>query len=77
MVQFVVSHVQVLLQAGIPLRASDRGDEWPPVIVGGAAVSANPLPIADFVDAAIIGEADASSALQVSADLWDELKSDY
>jgi radical SAM superfamily enzyme YgiQ (UPF0313 family) len=48
--------VQMLRQAGIPLRANERDVEWPLVIAGGTAVSANPLPLADFVDAFVIGE---------------------
>jgi radical SAM family uncharacterized protein len=41
--------------AGIPLRAVDRGDEHPVVIAGGHAAF-NPEPIADFVDAAVLGD---------------------
>jgi radical SAM superfamily enzyme YgiQ (UPF0313 family) len=64
--------VQVLRQAKIPLRADERDAGWPAVIVGGPAVSANPLPIADFVDAAIVGEAEELIEPLVSA-LWDGL----
>ena len=52
--------VQVLRQAGVPLRADERDEEWPLVIAGGPAVSANPLPIADFVDAVVVGEAETA-----------------
>ncbi|MGH3620495.1 MAG: TIGR03960 family B12-binding radical SAM protein, partial [Sciscionella sp.] len=41
--------------AGIPLHAGDRTDEHPVVLVGGHA-SFNPEPIADFVDAALLGD---------------------
>ncbi|KQU70517.1 TIGR03960 family B12-binding radical SAM protein [Phycicoccus sp. Root101] len=41
--------------AGIPLHAVDRTDEDPLVIAGGHAAF-NPEPIADFVDAAIVGD---------------------
>ncbi|MFK5634849.1 MULTISPECIES: TIGR03960 family B12-binding radical SAM protein [unclassified Ornithinimicrobium] len=41
--------------AGIPLHARDRTDEHPVVVAGGHA-SFNPEPIADFVDAAIVGD---------------------
>jgi len=41
--------------AGIPLHASDRTDEHPIVIAGGHA-SFNPEPIADFIDAAVLGD---------------------
>ena len=41
--------------AGIPLHAVDRGDDDPIVIAGGHAAF-NPEPIADFVDAAVLGD---------------------
>src|SRR3954464_1610747 len=50
--------------AGIPLLASDRGDEHPLVIAGGHAAF-NPEPIADFIDAAVLGDGE-EAALRVS-----------
>ena len=41
--------------AGIPLHASDRRPEDSLVIVGGHAAF-NPEPLADFIDAAVLGE---------------------
>lgn len=41
--------------AGIPLHSADRGDDDPIVIAGGHAAF-NPEPIADFVDAAVLGD---------------------
>jgi radical SAM family uncharacterized protein len=41
--------------AGIPLHATDRTDEDPIVLAGGHAAF-NPEPIADFVDAAVLGD---------------------
>ncbi len=41
--------------AGIPLRAADRGDDDPIVLAGGHAAF-NPEPIADFLDAAVLGD---------------------
>ncbi|MEV4678667.1 TIGR03960 family B12-binding radical SAM protein [Actinomadura sp. NPDC049382] len=41
--------------AGIPLEAADRADGHPIVIAGGHAAF-NPEPIADFVDAAVLGD---------------------
>ncbi|MEY9210805.1 TIGR03960 family B12-binding radical SAM protein [Thermobifida halotolerans] len=41
--------------AGIPLHAVDRGDEHPIVLAGGHAAF-NPEPIADFLDAVILGD---------------------
>ena len=52
--------------AGIPLMASERGDKYPLVICGGTSVF-NPEPIADFVDAFFIGEAEEACAELVEA----------
>ncbi|HET7477512.1 MAG TPA: TIGR03960 family B12-binding radical SAM protein, partial [Dermatophilaceae bacterium] len=41
--------------AGIPLHAADRGDDHPVVLAGGHAAF-NPEPVADFVDAAVVGD---------------------
>ncbi|MEI5672552.1 MULTISPECIES: TIGR03960 family B12-binding radical SAM protein [unclassified Nocardioides] len=41
--------------AGIPLHAADRTDEDPVVLAGGHAAF-NPEPIADFLDAAVLGD---------------------
>ena len=41
--------------AGIPLRAVDRGDDDPVVIAGGHSAF-NPEPVADFLDAAVLGD---------------------
>jgi len=62
--------VQVLRQAGVPLKATERDASWPLVIAGGAAVSANPLPLADLLDAVVIGEAETVIGSLVEV-LWD------
>ncbi|MBB5785539.1 TIGR03960 family B12-binding radical SAM protein [Jiangella mangrovi] len=41
--------------AGIPLLATERGDDHPVVIAGGHAAF-NPEPVADFLDAAVLGD---------------------
>jgi radical SAM family uncharacterized protein len=41
--------------AGIPIRAADREPEHPLVLVGGHC-SYNPEPLADFIDAAVLGD---------------------
>ena len=41
--------------AGIPLEAAHRGDDHPIVIAGGHAAF-NPEPVADFIDAAVLGD---------------------
>jgi len=62
--------VQILRQAGIPPVAVERDANWPLVIAGGPAVSANPLPVADFCDAVYVGEVEPSLDALVDA-LWD------
>ncbi|MFV0405814.1 MAG: TIGR03960 family B12-binding radical SAM protein [Propioniciclava sp.] len=46
--------------AQIPLHAADRADDDPLVIAGGHAAF-NPEPIADFIDAAVIGDGEEAS----------------
>jgi radical SAM superfamily enzyme YgiQ (UPF0313 family) len=41
--------------AGVPLHAADR-DESHPVVIAGGHAAFNPEPIADFVDAAVLGD---------------------
>lgn len=43
--------------AGIPLRSTERGDSLPLVIAGGPCAY-NPEPLADFIDAFLIGESE-------------------
>ncbi len=50
---------KILDLASIPLYSKDRG-EGPIVMAGGAAVSLNPEPVADFFDFFLIGDAEAS-----------------
>ncbi len=56
---------------GIPLHARDRSDEDPIVVAGGHAAF-NPEPIADFVDAAVVG--DGEEAVLAITDLVAEWK---
>src|SRR3954471_9395015 len=51
--------------AGIPLHAVDRGADDPIVVAGGHAAF-NPEPIADFVDAAVLGDGE-QAVLAISA----------
>ncbi|MFH0941746.1 MAG: radical SAM protein [Chloroflexota bacterium] len=48
----------LLKASGLPLYAAERGEEHPLVIDGGAAVMANPMPLAPFFDCLAIGEAE-------------------
>jgi radical SAM superfamily enzyme YgiQ (UPF0313 family) len=51
--------------AGIPLHTRDRTDKHPVVIAGGHAAF-NPEPIADFVDAAVLGDGE-EAVLEITA----------
>ena len=50
--------------AGIPMSSAERGDEDPIVLAGGHA-SFNPEPIADFLDAAVLGDGE-EAVLEIS-----------
>ncbi|WTW94765.1 TIGR03960 family B12-binding radical SAM protein [Streptomycetaceae bacterium NBC_01309] len=50
--------------AGIPLEAKDRTEDHPIVLIGGHA-SFNPEPIADFIDAAVVGDGE-QAVLQIT-----------
>ena len=53
--------IDALELAGIPPLAEDRDARHPLVIAGGPLTFSNPLPLAPFVDAVLMGEADESS----------------
>lgn len=48
--------LRILKQAGLALKSEDRTNSDPLVIMGGAAVSMNPLPILPFIDAFGFGD---------------------
>jgi radical SAM superfamily enzyme YgiQ (UPF0313 family) len=48
--------ITMLSRAKIPLRAAEREEGTPIVLLGGPAVSANPEPLAALADAVVIGE---------------------
>lgn len=50
--------------AGIPLESRDRTDDHPIVLIGGHA-SFNPEPIADFIDAVVVGDGE-QAVLQIT-----------
>jgi len=54
--------LSILAAAKIPLPTAQRQEREPLLIAGGAAVSLNPEPLADFFDAFFIGEAEAGFA---------------
>ena len=47
---------RILRLARLPVMAAERGEEHPLIIAGGIAASINPEPLADIVDAFVIGE---------------------
>lgn len=51
--------VQMLKESGIPVKRSDRTDKDPLIIAGGPCATANPMPMAEFVDIFVIGEGEA------------------
>src|SRR3954463_15205066 len=57
--------------SGIPLRSADRTDEHPIVLAGGHAAF-NPEPVADFLDAAVVG--DGEEAVLAITDLIRDFK---
>jgi radical SAM superfamily enzyme YgiQ (UPF0313 family) len=48
--------LKALKRAKIPIRAADRDESHPLVIAGGPCIFSNPEPLADFLDACVIGE---------------------
>ena len=58
--------LETLDLAGIPLRASDRGESHPFVVGGGPCVY-NPEPFAPFFDAILIGEGEEAVAEMIAA----------
>jgi len=54
--------LRMLHAAGIPPLRQDRGPQHPLVIAGGPLTFSNPVPLGPFVDAIVMGEADAIAA---------------
>jgi radical SAM superfamily enzyme YgiQ (UPF0313 family) len=59
-----VNILNLLAQAGIPLRSQQRQEEHPLVFGGGPVLTANPEPFADFFDLILLGDGEG---------LWQEL----
>jgi len=49
---------ELLARAGLPPRAEARDGRWPLVVAGGIAMQINPEPVAPFLDAVLVGEAE-------------------
>jgi len=62
--------LEVLDLGAIPVRSADRTDDMPLIIVGGPA-SYNPEPLAPFVDAVFLGEADGGALHDILVRLRD------
>lgn len=56
--------LSILDLAGIPIRAAERGEDHPIVLIGGHAAF-NPEPIADFIDVAVLGDGE-EACLRIS-----------
>ena len=52
--------IQTLELSGLPPLAEDRSEQHPFILAGGPLTFSNPLPLAPFVDAVVMGEADQS-----------------
>lgn len=62
-IQYVSDYIRVLdimEMSGLILRSEQRTDKWPLIIATGLCTTANPLPLAPFIDAFIIGETESS-----------------
>jgi radical SAM superfamily enzyme YgiQ (UPF0313 family) len=57
----------MLRLAGLPLRAADRDDRHPLIVLGGATTFLNPEPLAPFVDVVAAGEGEVLAPLLVAA----------
>ncbi|MBI3911667.1 MAG: radical SAM protein [Armatimonadetes bacterium] len=69
-VSFELDYLNVLKMldlAGLPLRAAERDETYPLVIMGGPAPWVNPEAVAPFVDAIVIGEAEGLTDLLIPA----------
>ncbi|MBI5196105.1 MAG: TIGR03960 family B12-binding radical SAM protein [Nitrospirae bacterium] len=72
--QYELSYTNVLNMldlGGIPVRAEARGDEYPLIIAGGPC-AANPMPLAPFIDAFVIG--DGEEAVKEIIDVYERVR---
>lgn len=53
-----VNLIRLLHRANIPLLQKEREERYPLILAGGIAISANPEPLADILDAVVLGEAE-------------------
>jgi len=57
-----VNSLEIMKAAGIAIRSHDRGNERPPVMAGGIAVTQNPAPLLPFFDSFFIGEGEEAAS---------------
>ncbi|MGL6298637.1 MAG: radical SAM protein, partial [Methanobacteriaceae archaeon] len=50
--------IKMLKDGNIPVRKEDRNENHPLIIAGGPCASSNPLPLSDFIDIFVIGDAE-------------------
>ncbi|MFB3894766.1 MAG: radical SAM protein [bacterium] len=60
--------IRLFHRAQIPLLQKERGEQYPLIIAGGIAISANPEPLADILDAVVLGEAE--ELIELLLDSW-------
>ncbi len=59
--------IRMLDLAGIPPLRRDRGPGHPKIVLGGPLTFSNPLPVAPFVDAILLGEAEHTAPAAIGA----------
>lgn len=72
--QYELSYTNILTMldlGGIPIKTTDRGDEYPLIIAGGSC-TVNPLPLSPFIDAFVIG--DGEDVIGEIIDIYKNLK---
>ena len=77
--QFEMCYTTVLYMldlAGIPLRAKDRGEDYP-LIQGGGPCMTNPEPVAEFFDFFVIGDGEETMAQMAKVKLESKSKKEF
>lgn len=52
--------LEMMRLSDIRLRSAERSEKWPLIIAAGTTVTANPMPLSEFMDAFVIGETEPS-----------------
>lgn len=64
--------LEILRDSRIPLKRKDRNENDPLIIAGGPCATANPMPLADYIDIFIIGEGEKT--INELIDIYNSLK---